>query len=654
MNAAADQAARGSASDARASEDWLEALSSGACDEAGFLRGIEPLVHGHADGAWQMLSLLDQYHRRGAIEPEQFRALKARIAREGLNAERRAGASPGPSPHACRTTDHTLDNEPAVSAPPMSEAPVREAFQLHPPRSAAPPKAEYAPGDLLRGRYRLGALLSQDATGTVYEGSDESLVGAASGARRIAIKVYPGARTPQQLARTLANFQLAQSLSHPNIQRVYQLDSDGERLFATMELLRGTTLAELLAVPGMLERPQALAIIRDVGAALAHAHARGFVHGNLTPENVFLTEDGEVRVLQFDTPSAEEASLVELVWPPPGAAASNYASCQVLAGRVPDARDDLYSLACLAYTLLCGQHPLAGRTALEGRARRLSPKRPSGVSGGQWRALRAGLQWERGERPQDVRSWLDRLHLAGAPPRLPPPPTLRAARSSVRGRAIWTAGRGAAVLVVAIAVWAALEHPSVESGIQTLRGELAALLGAGSVMERAWHAARAGDRLEPPTARASTTAAVPPVPRAVDSNDRSARTPAEALPSAATAAGADGSARARIELGGVTLADSSGALVARVHVRRSGNPHGEVSFTWWTESGSAQAERDFVAFGPRLAHIREGEEGVKLLVPLVADTQQHQPKEFVVAIGQPSAGAALGARTRLRVIIPNQ
>ena len=79
-----------------------------------------------------------------------------------------------------------------------------------------------------------------------------------------------------------------------------------------------------------------------------------------------------------------------------------------------------------------------------------------------------------------------------------------------------------------------------------------------------------------------------------------------------------------------------------------------MSFTWWTESGSAEAERDFAAFGPRLARIREGEEGVKLLIPLVADTQQHQPKEFVVAIGQPSAGATLGARTRLRVIIPNQ
>ena len=170
-----------------------------------------------------------------------------------------------------------------------------------------------------------------------------------------------------------------------------------------MELLDGARLSEVLEPGGAWPQPHALAVIRDIGAAVAHAHSRGIVHGDLKPQNVFITHDGQVRVLDFGgTVAAEpwignptampELSAVQarmqahrLEEPyalgPFLAATPAYASCEQLEGQPADPRDDLYALACIAYQLLAGRHPFDGRSSLQARALRLRPTRP--------RALRA-------------------------------------------------------------------------------------------------------------------------------------------------------------------------------------------------------------------------------------------------------------------------
>ncbi len=144
--------------------------------------------------------------------------------------------------------------------------------------------------------------------------------------RYVALKVlHSGAvADADALANLRAEFHCAQTLSHPNIVNVFELDQDGPLIFMTMELLDGEPLDALLARRRSQPLPQAmaLAIIRDVGAALVHAHDRGVVHGDLQPRHIIITASGEVRVIDFAAArsSTDNAS----------AETNAYASCEAL------------------------------------------------------------------------------------------------------------------------------------------------------------------------------------------------------------------------------------------------------------------------------------------------------------------------------------
>src|SRR6202034_645892 len=99
--------------------------------------------------------------------------------------------------------------------------------------------------------------------------------------------------------------------------------------------------------------------------------------------------------------------------PPPRHAVSTvtpaYACCELLEGRPPDPRDDIYALACLSYELLAGTHPFQRRRSTEARDLGIVPKRPAELSQRQWRALVMGLSWHRAGRSIPIRAWLKKL-----------------------------------------------------------------------------------------------------------------------------------------------------------------------------------------------------------------------------------------------------
>jgi len=96
--------------------------------------------------------------------------------------------------------------------------------------------------------------------------------------------------SPAALAALEREFHQAQSLSHPNIVSVFDLDRDGDTYFIVMELLQGELLADVMArLRGPMQRQHALALISSVGAALAHAHRRDIVHADLKPRNIMIT-----------------------------------------------------------------------------------------------------------------------------------------------------------------------------------------------------------------------------------------------------------------------------------------------------------------------------------------------------------------------------
>jgi hypothetical protein len=91
--------------------------------------------------------------------------------------------------------------------------------------------------------------------------------------------------------------------------------------------------------------------------------------------------------------------------------------------------------------------------------------------------------------------------------------------------------------------------------------------------------------------------------------------------------------------------------MARVVVHRSRSLRGDVSFSWWTESGTAKPGRDFVPVATQVEHIDNGQSSVSLIIPVVQDPARHDSRSFYVVIDQPSDNAALGSRTLAMVTL---
>ncbi len=684
--------------DVKSASEWLDALASGACDEDAFLAGVNGLVQKAPDSGWELLALLDQYFRRGKISAASFGYVKTHLQ----NVLMRGGQSGGA---ALRVTPPTSTPAPAAAisrppAPPISVPPV-PAISLPPepapsadayvPAAGGPPAAPervLAVGDLLRDRYRVQALLGHGGMGTVFEAIDQYRLDRLDGDQRVAIKVLHTAvmQRPRLFAELRREFEHLQSLSHPNVVRVHEFDRDGDLAFFTMEYLSGTHLSTVLAAHTAkpLYRPYAWAILRDMGAAIEHAHARGVVHGDLNPGNVYITDEGQIRVLDFGasnrlrlTPAISEFESSQRL----PVATPSFASCEVLEGATADVSDDLYALACVAYCLLTGSHPYRGHSALKARTLRLKPARPSGLDARQWRALKQGLLLARDRRPEDMSGWLGRLLPRKIIPHLPALSILLDARANGRrrlGGLGMRAIQGVAWLlllaVLAGAGWWAATHDDM-------------LVRARDAAIAQWNArvARSGPvpavvapRHAPSVAKTASvkaapvktapSAIVPSVVAAADKRptlpDSSAAviqaSPATKAPPAATATGTakdpaaplDNPVRARLELAVDNVDVVPGEAVAHVAVRRTRTMRGDVSFSWWTESGTAKPGRDFQTVPAHVDVIESGKNSADLQIPLLADRARHDARSFYVVIDEASDNAMLGHRTLTMVTLP--
>ncbi|UVJ45975.1 serine/threonine protein kinase [Pseudomonas sp. LS1212] len=246
-------------------------------------------------------------------------------------------------------------------------------------RSKAKPTAPVGElPDVLAGRYRLERLLGAGGMGAVYRARDLLHEQFGDPDPYIALKVMTEefSESPDASALLYSEFALARRLRHPNVVRLhsFEVDTQCQRAFITMELMRGLTLDKLLC-----ERPTGLPWqeLRDVVLplldALAYCHARGVLHGDLKPSNVMLCEDG-VRLFDFGLSQTEEGILTGLpqlsrsrfnAWTP------SYAAPELLEGGVLSVNSDLYAVACVIYELACGKHPFHRLPSTQARKERL-------------------------------------------------------------------------------------------------------------------------------------------------------------------------------------------------------------------------------------------------------------------------------------------
>ena len=210
------------------------------------------------------------------------------------------------------------------------------------------------PGQTLNQRYQIVETLSQSPVGTVLKVIDQVA------GRPVALRVLSPTFEEATLDRFVAQMQPLLALEHDHIAQIYACtrSQEGDYTLLVEELLAGPTLAERLhdeADP--LSADEALDLALDLTLALEYAHSLGVIHGNLKPQDIFLTEAG-LKIGGFNLARLEEGRNLRQT-PLPYVTASHLAPEQIL-GQPLDARTDLYALGVILYQLFTAQLPFTG------------------------------------------------------------------------------------------------------------------------------------------------------------------------------------------------------------------------------------------------------------------------------------------------------
>jgi serine/threonine-protein kinase len=225
-------------------------------------------------------------------------------------------------------------------------------------------------GALLDGRYRVEARIATGGMSTVYRGIDVRL------GRPVALKVmdtrYAGDQ--QFLTRFHREARAIASLKHPGLVAIYDQGNDPTHPFLVMELIEGGTLRELLRERGPMPPHAAVAVLRPVLGGLGVAHRAGLVHRDIKPENVLISDDGEVKLVDFGLVRAIAEAGITSTSVILGTAA--YLSPEQVLGADTGPRSDVYSAGIMAFELLTGTTPFTGDSAITVANQRLDQDVP--------------------------------------------------------------------------------------------------------------------------------------------------------------------------------------------------------------------------------------------------------------------------------------
>ena len=210
---------------------------------------------------------------------------------------------------------------------------------------------------LLGGRYLLGEMIGTGGMADVYIAQDQRL------SRQVAVKILRSdlAKDPSFVARFRKEAKAAAGLNHPAIVAVY--DSGEEPApYIVMELVSGHTLRDIVHNGERLPLQRALEIAEGILAGLEYSHARHIIHRDIKPANVMITDNGDVKVMDFGIARAMDdlGATLTSTWNIVGTA--QYLSPEQAVGEPADSRSDIYSVGCLLFELLSGQPPFTGET----------------------------------------------------------------------------------------------------------------------------------------------------------------------------------------------------------------------------------------------------------------------------------------------------
>src|SRR6516225_5962334 len=219
------------------------------------------------------------------------------------------------------------------------------------------------------GAYEIVAAIGAGGMGEVYRAKDTKL------GRDVALKILPASFTndPERVARFRREAQVLASLNHPHIAQIYGLEEVDDTQFLVLELVDGESLDKRIA-RGPIPVDEALGIAKQIAEALEAAHEKGIIHRDLKPANIALTNDGQVKVLDFGLAKAVETTggSVDAMNSPTitspammtGAGVilgtGAYMSPEQAKGRAADKRSDVWAFGCVLYEMFSGRPAFGG------------------------------------------------------------------------------------------------------------------------------------------------------------------------------------------------------------------------------------------------------------------------------------------------------
>jgi hypothetical protein len=220
------------------------------------------------------------------------------------------------------------------------------------------------------GTCEILAPLGAGGMGEVYRARDTVL------GREVAVKVLPAgfATDPDRLRRFSQEAQAAAALNHPNVLIIYHVGEQDGAPYIVSELLEGETLRDRLRT-GPLPVRKAVDFAMQAASGLAAAHDKGIVHRDLKPENLFITNDGQVKILDFglakltrpdaNEPAGQHATVTAGTGAGLVLGTVGYMSPEQVRAQGVDARTDIFSLGAILYEMLSGKRAFQGDTSAD-------------------------------------------------------------------------------------------------------------------------------------------------------------------------------------------------------------------------------------------------------------------------------------------------